>query len=143
PTHVVKGFDLTLREGEFVSVIGQSGCGKLNVLSIISGLTESSEGAVVLAGKEVVEAGPDRGVVFQAPCLLAWLSALDNVRLGVDQVCPEKSRAGRRELAAQHLRRVGLGDSLHKRPAELSLGMRQRVGLARAFALSPRMLLLD
>lgn len=143
PTRVVAGFDLTLREGEFVSVIGHSGCGKSTVLSMIAGLTPASEGTMILAGKELVEAGPDRGVVFQAPCLLAWLSALENVRLGVDQVYPEQSRAERTAIAAHHLRQVGLGDSLHKRPAELSLGMRQRVGLARAFALSPRMLLLD
>ncbi|MEY4551255.1 MAG: Bicarbonate transport ATP-binding protein CmpD, partial [Pseudomonadota bacterium] len=88
PTHVVEGFDLTLREGEFVSIIGHSGCGKSTVLSMVAGLTESSQGAIILAGKEVVDAGPDRGVVFQAPCLLAWLSALENVRLGVDQVYP-------------------------------------------------------
>jgi nitrate/nitrite transport system ATP-binding protein len=143
PTRVVSGFDLTLREGEFVSIIGHSGCGKSTVLSMVAGLTESSEGAMVLAGKELRGAGPDRGVVFQAPCLLAWLSALDNVRLGVDQVYPDESRARRVEIAARHLRLVGLGDALHKYPAELSLGMRQRVGLARAFALSPRMLLLD
>ena len=143
PSRVVAGFDLTLREGEFVSVIGHSGCGKSTVLSMIAGLARSSEGTMILAGKELVGAGPDRGVVFQAPCLLAWLSALCNVRLGVDQVYPERSRAERNEIAARHLRQVGLGDSLHKRPAELSLGMRQRVGLARAFALSPRMLLLD
>ena len=143
PSRVVAGFDLTLREGEFVSVIGHSGCGKSTVLSMIAGLARSSEGTMILAGKELVGAGPDRGVVFQAPCLLAWLSALGNVRLGVDQVYPERSCAERNEIAARHLRQVGLGDSLHKRPAELSLGMRQRVGLARAFALSPRMLLLD
>jgi nitrate/nitrite transport system ATP-binding protein len=143
PTKVVEGFDLTLREGEFVSIIGHSGCGKSTVLSMVAGLTESTEGAIILAGKEVTEAGPDRGVVFQAPCLLAWLTALENVRLGVDQVYPNKPRSERTEIAAHHLRQVGLGDSLQKRPAELSLGMRQRVGLARAFALSPRMLLLD
>jgi nitrate ABC transporter ATP-binding subunit len=140
---IVKHFDLVLAEGEFVSVIGHSGCGKSTVLSIVAGLTESSDGAVILAGKEVCEAGPDRGVVFQAPCLLAWLSALDNVKLGVDQVFQEKTNAERIEIAAHYLGLVGLGDALHKRPAELSSGMRQRVGLARAFALSPRLLLLD
>ncbi len=140
---IVQGFDLAVREGEFVSVIGHSGCGKSTVLSIVAGLTESSEGAVVLAGKEVVEAGPDRGVVFQAPCLLAWASALDNVKLGVDQVFPEKSNAERTAIATHYLELVGLGDAVHKKPAELSGGMRQRVGLARAFALSPRLLLLD
>jgi nitrate/nitrite transport system ATP-binding protein len=143
PTTIVKGFDLTLAEGEFVSIIGHSGCGKSTVLSIVAGLADSSNGAVILAGKEIVEAGPDRGVVFQAPCLLAWLTALGNVRLGVDQVYADKSRAERNAIAAHYLELVGLADSLHKRPAELSAGMRQRVGLARAFALSPRMLLLD
>jgi nitrate ABC transporter ATP-binding subunit len=134
---------LTLAEGEFVSIIGHSGCGKSTVLSIVAGLAESTNGAVILGGKEVVEAGPDRGVVFQAPCLLAWLDALGNVKLGVDQVYPDKSKAERTQIAAHYLELVGLKDSLHKRPAELSAGMRQRVGLARAFALSPRLLLLD
>jgi nitrate/nitrite transport system ATP-binding protein len=143
PSIIVKDFDLTLREGEFVSIIGHSGCGKSTVLSIVAGLTESSTGAVVLAGKEVVEAGPDRGVVFQAPCLLGWLSALENVKLGVDQVFADRSRQERVQIATHYLGLVGLADSLHKRPAELSGGMRQRVGLARAFALSPRLLLLD
>jgi nitrate/nitrite transport system ATP-binding protein len=143
PSSIVKGFDLTVAEGELVSIIGHSGCGKSTVLSIVAGLADSTGGAVVLAGKEVVEAGPDRGVVFQAPCLLPWLSALGNVKLGVDQVYADKSKAERIEIAAHYLELVGLKESLHKRPAELSSGMRQRVGLARAFALSPRLLLLD
>lgn len=140
---IVKGFDLTLAEGEFVSLIGHSGCGKSTVLSIVGGLTTSTSGGVVLAGKEVIDAGPDRGIVFQSPCLLHWLTALENVALGVEQVFPDKSHAEQREIAAHNLRLVGLGDALQKRPPELSLGMRQRVGLARAFALSPKMLLLD
>jgi nitrate/nitrite transport system ATP-binding protein len=140
---IVKGFDLTLSEGEFVSIIGHSGCGKSTVLSIVGGLSYATTGGVVLAGKEVVEAGPDRGIVFQAPCLLHWLSALENVKLGVDQVFPQKTKAERRAIAAHNLELVGLGDALNKLPAELSLGMRQRVGLARAFALSPKLLLLD
>jgi nitrate ABC transporter ATP-binding subunit len=140
---VVKGFDLTMREGEFVSLIGHSGCGKSTVLSIVGGLTSSTAGGVVLAGKEVVDAGPDRGIVFQSPCLLPWLSAVENVLLGVDQVFPNKSVDERRKIAEHNLELVGLADSFSKYPAELSLGMRQRVGLARAFALSPKMLLLD
>jgi nitrate ABC transporter ATP-binding subunit len=143
PTTIVKGFELSIAEGEFVSIIGHSGCGKSTVLSIVAGLAESSAGAVVLGGKEVVDAGPDRGVVFQAPCLLPWLTALGNVELGVNQVHPGQSTAERRAIAAHYLELVGLKDSLHKRPAQLSAGMRQRVGLARAFALSPRLLLLD
>ena len=143
PTTIVKGFELSVAEGEFVSIIGHSGCGKSTVLSIVAGLAESSAGAVVLAGREVVDAGPDRGVVFQAPCLLPWLTALGNVKLGVSQVHPSKPSAERSAIAAHYLELVGLKDSLHKHPAELSAGMRQRVGLARAFALSPRLLLLD
>ena len=140
---VVKDFDLNVAEGEFVCLIGHSGCGKSTVLSMVAGLTEKTSGAVILAGKEVRGAGPDRGVVFQAPCLLPWLSALDNVLLGVDQVMPDAPRSQRREIAAHYLDLVGLGGALAKRPDELSGGMRQRVGIARAFALSPKMLLLD
>ena len=143
PAVIVKDFDLFLREGEFVSLIGHSGCGKSTVLSILAGLTPKTSGSIILADKEVRGAGPDRGVVFQAPCLLPWMSALDNVMLGVDQVFPTAPRAQRRHIAEHYLELVGLADSLHKTPAELSQGMRQRVGIARAFALSPRMLLLD
>ena len=143
PVNIVKGFELCVAEGEFVSIIGHSGCGKSTVLSIVAGLADSSSGAVILGGKEVVGAGPDRGVVFQAPCLLSWLTALGNVKLGVDQVFRRKSSAERTEIAAHYLELVGLGAALNKRPSELSAGMRQRVGLARAFALSPRLLLLD
>ncbi|MDX2050763.1 MAG: ABC transporter ATP-binding protein [Polyangiaceae bacterium] len=142
-TVIVQDFTVTVREGEFVSIIGHSGCGKSTVLSIVAGLNKASFGDVVLAGKVVRDAGPDRGVVFQAPCLLDWLSALENVKLGVDQVCPNKTREERRKIAAHYLELVGLGDALHKKPKELSSGMRQRVGLARAFALSPKMFLLD
>jgi nitrate/nitrite transport system ATP-binding protein len=143
PAVIVESFNLTIAEGEFVSVIGHSGCGKSTVLSIVAGLNKATSGDVVLAGKEVIEAGPDRGVVFQAPCLLEWLTAEGNVLLGVDEVFSHKSKAERREMAKHYLTLVGLGDSLHKRPRELSSGMRQRVGLARAFALDPKMLLLD
>jgi nitrate ABC transporter ATP-binding subunit len=140
---VVQDFALNVREGEFVCLIGHSGCGKSTVLSMVAGLTEPSAGAVVLGGREVDGPGPDRGVVFQAPCLLPWMTALDNVRLGVDQVMADRPRAERRERAAEALRRVGLGDALARMPGELSGGMRQRVGIARAIALQPRLLLLD
>jgi nitrate ABC transporter ATP-binding subunit len=143
PLVVVRDFNLCLSEGEFVTIIGHSGCGKSTVLSIVAGLNQATDGDIVLAGKEVKEAGPDRGVVFQAPCLLHWLSALDNVLLGVDQVHGDKSKAERRKIATEYLELVGLGDSIQKKSAELSAGMRQRVGLARAFALSPKCLLLD
>ena len=140
---IVKDFDLGVAEGEFVSLIGHSGCGKSTVLSIVAGLNRATMGGIVLAGKEVTEAGPDRGVVFQAPCLLHWLTAVENVQIGVDEVRPELPKAERRAIAEHTLRLVGLGDSLDKKPAQLSSGMRQRVGLARAFALAPKLLLLD
>lgn len=143
PYEVVKDFDLHLAEGEFVSLIGHSGCGKSTVLSILAGLTEKTYGSIILADREVRGAGPDRGVVFQAPCLLPWMSAIDNVMLGVDQVFPGARRGERRRVAEHYLELVGLGDATNKMPAELSQGMRQRVGIARAFALSPKMLLLD
>ncbi len=143
PAVIVEDFTLNVAEGEFVSVIGHSGCGKSTVLSMIAGLSEPTGGGIVLAGREVVDAGPDRGVVFQAPCLLPWMTALQNVTLGVEQVEPNKSRAEQREIAAHYLELVGLGDSLDVHPNQLSGGMRQRVGIARAFALSPKMLLLD
>lgn len=140
---VVKDFHLTIEKGEFVSLIGHSGCGKSTVLSMAAWLTQPTYGGVILEGREAREPGPDRGVVFQAPCLLPWLSALDNVLLAVDQVMPQATRKERREVAARQLELVGLGDALAKMPAELSGGMRQRVGIARAFALSPKVLLLD
>ncbi|HKU44973.1 MAG TPA: ABC transporter ATP-binding protein [Polyangiales bacterium] len=140
---VVEDFNLSMRRGEFVSIIGHSGCGKSTVLSMVAGLLPTSAGAMVLAGKEITEPGPDRGVVFQSPNLFPWMTALENVMLGVEQVHVRTSREGRLELARHYLELVGLGDSLHKKPAALSQGMRQRVGLARAFALTPNMLLLD
>lgn len=143
PAVIVEDFNLRIRQGEFVALIGHSGCGKSTVLSILAGLNDSSGGGIVLAGKELAGPGPDRGVVFQSPCLLPWLTALENVLLGVDQVFYTASPAERREIAEYNLAVVGLGDALHKRPRELSQGMRQRVGLARAFALKPKMLLLD
>jgi len=140
---VVDGFNLTVEEGEFVCLIGHSGCGKSTVLSIVAGLAGPSAGTVILAGREVTGPGTDRGVVFQAPCLFPWMTALENVTLGLEQAFPTLSNSERKERGAEHLERVGLGSALHKSPAELSQGMRQRVGLARAFALEPKMLLLD
>ncbi len=140
---IVTDFNLTLKQGEFVSIIGHSGCGKSTVLSIVAGLSELTTGGIVLAGREIDGAGPDRGVVFQSPSLLPWRTAFENVMLGVEQVHPEMTRRQRAEIVVHYLELVGLGDALKKRPAELSAGMRQRVGLARAFALNPKMLLLD
>ncbi len=140
---IVKDFTLNLSEGEFVSLIGHSGCGKSTVLAMVAGLSKPTGGGMILGDREITGPGPDRGVVFQAPCLLPWMTALENVLLGINQVQPNASRAERRQIAEHYLTVVGLADSLHKRPAELSGGMRQRVGIARAFALNPKMLLLD
>ncbi|HET6151164.1 MAG TPA: ABC transporter ATP-binding protein [Polyangia bacterium] len=140
---IVQDFDLGLHKGEFVSLIGHSGCGKSTVLSIAAGLSDVTLGGVILEGREITGPGPDRGVVFQAPCLLPWMTALDNVLLGVNQVFPQATRAHRHEIATRYLTLCGLADSLHKKPGELSAGMCQRVGIARAFALNPKVLLLD
>ena len=143
PHVVVRDFDLAVGEGEFVTLIGHSGCGKSTVLSMLAGLTPASGGYMILGDYEITDAGPDRGVVFQSPSLLPWLTAIDNVLIGADQVYPDSSAKDRRDIAAYYLDLVGLGNALHKTPAELSQGMRQRVGIARAFAISPKVLLLD
>ncbi|WP_437729116.1 ABC transporter ATP-binding protein [Sorangium sp. So ce861] len=143
PAVVVRNFDLNLRKGEFLSLIGHSGCGKSTVLSMVAGLSEITSGGIVLAGRQIQGPGPDRGVVFQSPCLLHWMTALENVLLGVEQVHRQKSKKDCIEIATHYLELVGLEASMHKKPRELSSGMQQRVGLARAFALSPKMLLLD
>ncbi len=140
---IVKDFNLRIKKGEFVTLIGHSGCGKSTVLSMLAGLSDLSGGGIILAGKELGGPGPDRGIVFQSPCLLPWLTAFQNVMLGVDQVFYTAHKSERREIAEYYLTVVGLGDSLHKRASELSQGMKQRVGIARAFALKPKMLLLD
>lgn len=143
PLTVVDGFDMIMKKGEFVSLIGHSGCGKSTVLSMVAGLNDISDGGIALANKEIAGAGPERAVVFQAPSLMPWLSARDNVGLGVDKVYPTASAAERNDIVEYYLSRVGLGDSMDKMADDLSNGMKQRVGIARAFALSPKLLLLD
>ncbi len=143
PAIILKDFNLRIQKGEFVTLIGHSGCGKSTVLSMLAGLNPISGGGIVLAGRELAGAGPDRGVVFQSPALLPWLTAFENVMLGINQVFYSASRQERREIAEYYLTVVGLADSMHKKPAALSQGMKQRVGIARAFALKPKMLLLE
>ncbi|UES44369.1 ABC transporter ATP-binding protein [Roseibium aggregatum] len=143
PLTVVDGFDLKMKKGEFITLIGHSGCGKSTVLSMVAGLNKITEGAIVLDGTHVTQAGPDRAVVFQAPSLMPWLTAYENVELGVDKVYPDASRAEKRDLIEYYLGKVGLSDAMQKAASELSNGMKQRVGIARAFALSPKLLLLD
>ncbi len=143
PLTVVDGFDLKMERGEFITLIGHSGCGKSTVLSMVAGLNEISGGGIILNSKEVAGAGPERAVVFQAPSLFPWLTAAENVALGVDKVYPDAKPAERFEVVKYYLSRVGLGDAINKPAADMSNGMRQRVGIARAFALSPKLLLLD
>jgi nitrate/nitrite transport system ATP-binding protein len=143
PLTVVENFNLLMNKGEFVSLIGHSGCGKSTVLTMAAGLNEITGGGIVLDNREISAAGPDKAVVFQAPSLMPWLTARQNVALGVERVYRHAGRAERKDIVDYYLDRVGLGDAKDKMAAEMSNGMRQRVGIARAFALSPRLLLLD
>jgi nitrate/nitrite transport system ATP-binding protein len=143
PAVIVKDFSLKVADGEFVCIIGHSGCGKSTVLSIAMGLNEATEGGIIIAGREVDGPGLDRGVVFQSSALLPWLTARQNVLLAVDQVNQNLSARVRHGLAEKFLNAVGLNGVAESFPDELSAGMRQRVGIARAFALEPRVLLLD
>jgi nitrate/nitrite transport system ATP-binding protein len=140
---VVDGFSLDVSQGELVCLLGHSGCGKSTVLSMAAGLLPIDGGGIVLDGREIEGPGTDRGVVFQAPSLLPWLSAAANVQLAVDQVRRGLSRRERRAIALGWLERLGLGDAADRRAGALSLGMCQRVGIARALALAPKLLLLD
>lgn len=143
PLTVVEGFNLKINKGEFVSLIGHSGCGKSTVLTMAAGLNPISKGAIRLDGWNVEGADPERAVVFQSPNLFPWLTAKENVAIGVDKVYPKASQAERQDVIEYYLERVGLADSMDKGAASLSNGMKQRVGIARAFALSPKLLLLD
>lgn len=143
PLTVVENFDLKVNKGEFISLIGHSGCGKSTVLTMAAGLNEISKGAIRLDGWNVEGADPERAVVFQSPNLFPWLTAKENVAIGVDKVYPKASQAERQDVIEYYLERVGLADSMNKNAASLSNGMKQRVGIARAFALSPKLLLLD
>jgi nitrate ABC transporter ATP-binding subunit len=140
---IVKDFNLRVRQGEFVCIIGHSGCGKSTVLSIAMGLSEATEGGVIIDGREVAGPGLDRGVVFQSPALLPWLTARDNVQLAVEQVDDGAGRKEQQRIAEKYLGLVGLTEVADCYPDALSAGMRQRVGIARAFALEPKVLLLD
>ncbi len=143
PLTVVENFDLKIDRGEFISLIGHSGCGKSTVLTMAAGLNEISKGAIKLDGRHVEGADPERAVVFQSPNLFPWLTAKENVAIGVDKVYPRASQAERQDVVEYYLERVGLADAMDKSAADLSNGMKQRVGIARAFALSPKLLLLD
>ncbi len=143
PAVIVKDFTLHIPAGQFVSIIGQSGCGKSTVLSMIMGLVKPTTGAMGLAGTEITGPGIDRGVVFQTAALLPWYTAVENVMIAVAESAPLESRAERRERARASLALVGLEGQEGRYPDELSAGMKQRVSIARAFAIDPHMLLLD
>ncbi|HXK55455.1 MAG TPA: ABC transporter ATP-binding protein, partial [Gammaproteobacteria bacterium] len=144
PLNVLKDVNLHVEQGEFITLIGHSGCGKSTVLNIVAGLLNATEGGVILEEKEVSEPGPDRAVVFQNHSLLPWLSVYDNVRLAVDQVFKKtKSKAERHKWTLHNLELVHMTHALERKPDEISGGMKQRVGIARALAMEPKVLLMD
>ncbi|MEM9258037.1 MAG: ABC transporter ATP-binding protein [Bacteroidota bacterium] len=140
---VLENLQLQVMKEEFVSIIGHSGCGKTTLLTMIAGLNDISGGQILLNEFPISGPGPDRGVIFQSPSLLPWMTALENVMLGVKQVFPQASKKQLLEICKYYLDKVGLGNALNKKATELSQGMQQRVGIARAFALKPKILLLD
>jgi nitrate/nitrite transport system ATP-binding protein len=143
-TPVLKDISLEIEKGEYVSVIGHSGCGKSTLLNIIAGLTPITSGAVLLEGREVRDPGPERAVVFQNHSLLPWLTVYDNVALAVNKVFGgRKSKAERHDWIMHNLDLVQMGHAKDKRPAEISGGMKQRVGIARGLSMEPKILLLD
>src|SRR6476661_6201796 len=141
-TEVLKDVSLTIDRGEFVSIIGHSGCGKSTLLNLIAGLTPVTTGAVLLEDREVNSPGPERAVVFQNHSLLPWLTVYDNVALAVNKVFgSQKSRAERKEWIEHNLDLVQMTHAKDRRPSEISGGMKQRVGIARALAMEPKILL--
>lgn len=140
---VLENVNLDVHEGEFICVIGHSGCGKTTLLNMVSGFATASTGSVTLHGKQITEPGPERMVVFQGYALLPWLTAYENIYLAVDSVHLHKSEAEKKQIVREHLAMVGLADAAHKLPSQLSGGMRQRVSIARALAIRPEVLILD
>jgi nitrate/nitrite transport system ATP-binding protein len=142
-TEVLKGISLDVEKGEYISLIGHSGCGKSTLLNIIAGLTPASSGTVLLEGQHVQGPGPDKAVVFQNHSLLPWLTVFENVKLAVDKVWTQENKKQRTQRIIDNLNLVQMAHATDKRPAELSGGMKQRVGIARALAMQPKILLLD
>ena len=143
-TEVLRDVSLSVRKGEFVSIIGHSGCGKSTLLNIVAGLTAATSGNVFVDNREVVDPGPDRAVVFQNHSLLPWLSVYQNVRLAVDKVCGDAlTKAERHDWTLRNLELVNMAEARNKKPGEISGGMKQRVGIARALSMKPKILLLD
>jgi len=142
-TEVLSNINLSIKEGEFVAIVGFSGSGKTTLISAIAGLVEPDSGEITLNGKKIDGAGPDRGLVFQSYSLFPWMSVFGNVMLAVDSVFKKASRKEKEERVHRYVEMVGLGHAKDRKPAELSGGMRQRVAVARALAMSPQILLLD
>jgi nitrate/nitrite transport system ATP-binding protein len=140
---VLENLNLQVIKEEFISIIGHSGCGKSTLLTMIAGLNDISGGEIVLDDKPITKPGPDRGIVFQSPSLFPWMTAVENVLLGVEQVFPHGTKKQRLDICKYYLDKVGLSNAFGKKASELSQGMQQRVGIARAFALKPKILLLD
>ena len=144
PFRALENVNLEINKGEFISLIGHSGCGKSTVLNIVAGLYKATEGGVILEGREVDQPGPDRAVVFQNHALLPWLTVYQNVELAVKCVFKKnKTKAEMRDWIEHNLSLVHMDHALHKLPGELSGGMKQRVGIARCLAMQPKVLLMD
>jgi nitrate/nitrite transport system ATP-binding protein len=143
PYPVLQGVDLTVNEGEFVCLIGHSGCGKTTLLNMVAGFSQPTTGAVYLQDQPIVQPGPDRMMVFQNYSLLPWKTAYENVDLAVKAVNPKMPAGQRRSIVHEHLNMVGLTEAADKRPGQLSGGMKQRVAIARALAIRPQVLILD
>ncbi|MFM2100331.1 MAG: hypothetical protein RLZZ366_1870 [Pseudomonadota bacterium] len=139
----IQNINLSIEKGEFVALIGHSGCGKSTLLNVIAGLTKASRGVVFLDGETIDKPGPDRAVIFQDHSLLPWMTVEENVRLAVDKTMPNATKAERTDWVMHNLELVQMAGSSTKRPGELSGGMKQRVGIARAIAMTPRVLLMD
>jgi nitrate/nitrite transport system ATP-binding protein len=142
-TNVFEAVDFTIEQGEFVCIVGHSGCGKTTILNILAGLDAASEGVVVMDGREVAGPSLDRGVVFQGHALMPWLSVMSNIAFAVKSRWPQWNRIRVQTHCQKLIDMVGLTGAEHKKPHQLSGGMKQRVGIARAFAIQPKMLLLD
>jgi nitrate/nitrite transport system ATP-binding protein len=141
---VLQGIDLAVQRGEYISLIGHSGCGKSTVLNIVAGLLQATSGGVILEGREVNAPGPDRAVVFQNHSLLPWLTVYQNVEIAVDKIFRHtRSAAERRDWVLHNLAMVNMSHALDRLPSQISGGMKQRVGIARALAMEPKVLLLD
>lgn len=143
PRHVLDRVSLAVEKGEFVSIVGFMGCGKSTLLNLLAGVTQPDNGTISIDGKPLSGIARQASIVFQNYSLLPWFSAVENVRLAVDAARPEWSRAEQKDQSERYLRLVGLGNAIHRRPSQLSGGMRQRVAIARAFATDPEVLFLD